>query len=102
MMNNLTNESALSYLNLADGHNCRILKEEAMDYIVRNIADFTERPDLKNVSNDLVIEIMKALMVERCAQAYHDGRRSATSDARSTAVGSVHVQPTTQYYLWNL
>ena len=62
MMNNLTNESALSYLNLADGHNCRILKEEAMDYIVRNIADFTERPDLKNVSNDLVIEIMKGVV----------------------------------------
>ena len=59
MMNNLTNENAISYLNLADGHNSKMLREAAMNYIVENINDFMERPELKNVSQELVIEIMK-------------------------------------------
>ena len=59
MVKNLTNENAISYLNLADGHNCKMLREAAMNYIVKNINDFMERPELKNVSQELVIEIMK-------------------------------------------
>ena len=59
MMKNLTNENAISYLNLADGHNSNILKEAAINYIVQNINAFTDRRELENVSQRLVIEIMK-------------------------------------------
>ena len=59
MVKNLTNENAISYLNLADGHNSKMLREAAMNYIVQNINAFTERPELENVSQRLVIEIMK-------------------------------------------
>ena len=36
-----------------------MLREAAMNYIVQNINAFTERPELENVSQRLVIEIMK-------------------------------------------
>ena len=65
MMNNLTNESALSYLNLADGHNCKMLKDAAMNYIVANVNDFMENPELEKVSQGLVIQIMKGVVKQK-------------------------------------
>ena len=62
MMNNLTNKNAISYLNLADSHNCKMLKEAVMNYVVKNIADFMEKPEMKKVSHELVMEIMKGVV----------------------------------------
>ena len=65
MLNNLSNENALTILNLAVRHKREKLKEAAMEYVVANVADVMERPELKDLTQDLVLEVMKNIVKKR-------------------------------------
>ncbi len=61
-MNNLNNENVLTCLSLAD-NKCKMLKKAAMKFIVENDTDFSETSEWRDLSKELLIEIIKCQKV---------------------------------------
>ena len=61
-MNNLNNENVLTCLSLAD-NKCEMLKKAAMKFIVENDTDFSETSEWRDLSKELLIEIIKCQKV---------------------------------------